>query len=100
MAYYYKDSAMNAPQKYWGFSANKVTELYGENPVFRPYSKVTTTTDSLGVETTTTAAAVFGWDQKNMLAPLYLAIRDQQQMIEDQAGAITDLIKRIEALEN
>jgi hypothetical protein len=88
MSFYYKDSTLNANIPYWGFSANKVVEEYGENPAFRM------------------SDSVYYWDRKNMLAPLYKAIEEQQAQIvkqdkeiEDLKLIVADLIGRIETLE-
>lgn len=71
----YKKKDLNAKNSnYWGFGARGVIEAYGKNPAFRIYKDI------------------YGWDAKQMIAPLCNAIAEQQTQIED-------LRKRIENLE-
>lgn len=84
MSFKYKDEDLNAHIDYWGFSANEVHKLFGDNPVFRKRMyKSGLKRDSkrklIGKQKT---EEVYGWDNKNMLAPLYKAMEEIEARVK------------------
>jgi hypothetical protein len=66
IVYDYKDKGLNAEGYHnWGFGAGAVEKEFGSNPAFRKHE------------------GVFNWDSKQMIAPLYNAVAELNEKIEN-----------------